>query len=229
MGVKILQEKLSNISVVIFDMDGLMFDTEREVIKAWVKVGKDFNIDISEHIVIETMGLDVYGTEKVFKKYLGNEFPFYEIREIRVKHVMDMLEKDGVPVKPGLYELLDLLDEMRILKAVATSTEKEKAYKLLVSTGVEGRFDLIVCGNEIKNGKPNPDIFLKVAEHLGVSPEKCMVLEDSENGIKAAYKAGMYPIMIPDIKQPSDEINKLVYKKFNSLTEFKEYFQSLRR
>lgn len=228
MGVKDLRQELGNISAVIFDMDGLMFDTERLVIEGWKKVGTDFNIDISENVVIETMGLDVYGTEKVFKKHMGDCFPFYEVREKRIEYVMDWIDKNGVPVKAGLYELLDLLDEMKILKAVATSTEREKAYRLLTSAGVEERFDLIVCGDEIKNGKPNPDIFLKAAEHFGISPERCIVLEDSENGIRAAYKAGMYPIMIPDIKQPSDEVSNLAFKKFNSLIGFREYLESQR-
>jgi beta-phosphoglucomutase family hydrolase len=225
---KTLDKDLSNVSAIIFDMDGLMFDTERLVINAWEKVGKEFGIDISKDIVIETMGLNVLGTEKVFKKHLGDDFPFYEIRGKRVKYVMDFIEKNGVPVKPGLYELLELLEQMKIQKAVATSTEREKACKVLTFAGVVERFDSIVYGDEIKNGKPNPDIFLKAAEHLGVSPEKCIVLEDSENGIKAAYKAGMYPIMIPDVKQPSAEVSGMAFKIFDSLVEFREYFRKIK-
>lgn len=201
-----------------------MFDTERLVVKCWDKVGKDFNIEIPQHVVIETMGLNVVETEKVFKKHLGDNFPFYDIRAIRVKYVMDFIEKNGVPVKPGLYELLDSLEKMKILKAVATSTERDKAIKLLTSAGVAGRFDLIVCGDEVRKSKPNPDIFLNVSKKLGVNPEECLVLEDSENGIKAAYNAGMIPVMIPDIKPPINEIKEMTFKMFDSLLEFGDYF-----
>lgn len=218
---------VSKISLVIFDMDGLMFDTERLAISAWEKAGKNVGIDISEHIIIETIGLDVHGAEKVFKRHLGDIFPFSEARKLRIEYAKEFIEQNGVPVKKGLYELLEFLDQNPVLKAVATSTERERTEKLLSSAQIKDKFDIIICGDDISKGKPEPDIFLAVARKLGCNPQECLVLEDSENGIIAASKANMMPVLIPDIKNPSKEIEKLAVKKFNSLLDVKEFIETL--
>jgi len=218
---------ISKISLVIFDMDGLMFDTERLAISAWENAGENFNINISEDIVIETIGLDVHGAEKVFKKHLGDSFPFSEARKLRIEYTKEFIEQNGVPVKKGLYELLEFLDEKPVLKAVATSTERERTENLLSSAMIKDKFNIIICGDEISKCKPEPDIFLAVARKLGCNPRECLVLEDSENGIIAASKASMVPVLIPDIKYPSNEVEKLAVEKFNSLIEVKEFIETL--
>lgn len=218
---------MNKISLVIFDMDGLMFDTEKLAISAWIKAGKSFDINIPESVVIKTIGLDANGAEKVFKKHLGDSFTFFDIRKLRIEYAKDFIEKNGIPIKKGLYELLEFLDEKPVLKAVATSTERERAEMLLSSANIKDKFNIIICGDDISQGKPEPDIFLAVARKLGCNPQECLVLEDSENGIIAASKANMMPILIPDIKNPSIEIEKLAAKKFNSLIEVKEFIEAL--
>jgi len=220
-----VKRKIDKLSLVIFDMDGLMFDTERLVIEGWTKIGKDYNINITEEIILQSIGLDIKGTEVVFKEHLGDNFPFMKMREHRENYSGSFIEENGVPVKEGLYELLDYLDEIGIPKAVATSTVRQKVDKLFGLTNLHNRFDAIVCGDEITKGKPNPDIFLTVANKLKVNPKDCIVLEDSINGIKAAHNAGMYPIMIPDLVKPSPELEKLLFMKFNSLNDFKKYLE----
>ena len=215
--------EIIKVSLVIFDMDGLMFDTERIGISAWQKAGEDFGVDISPTIVIESLGLNINGTEKVFKKYFGNEFPFHDIRKLEVNYTIKIIEDKGIPVKNGLYDLINFLGQKGIMKAVATSTERTRAEKYLELAGIKDKFDTIICGDEINQGKPNPDIFLEAAKRLDCIADECLVLEDSENGIKAAHNANMYPILIPDIKRPSEDVRKLVYKEFNSLIDVRDF------
>jgi len=213
--------KIGKISLIIFDMDGLMFDTERIAISAWIKAGKDFGIEIEPEIVIDTIGLNIKGTEKVFKNYFGDSFPFDEVRKLRDEYAAQQIEENGIPAKAGLYELLEYLNEKEILKAVATSTERERAEKYLFFAKIRQLFDVVVCGDEVSRGKPEPDIFLEVARKLRCKPNECIVLEDSENGLRAALKAKMFPILIPDIKRPSKEVEGLIYRELGSLSEVK--------
>lgn len=219
--------KINKILLVIFDMDGLMFDTERIAISAWDKAGKDFGVNIDSDMVIETIGLDIDGTRQVFQKYLRQGFPFDEVRKLRVKYALNYIEEHGIPVKEGLHELIEFLDENSILKAVATSTERYRAVKYLEFANIKDKFDIIVCGNEVNKGKPEPDIFLKAANMLNCCVEECIVLEDSENGIKAAASAGMLPIFIPDIRRPSNEAKKLIFKEFDSLLGVKDFLKTV--
>lgn len=220
-------KEIKKVSLVIFDMDGLMFDTERIAISAWQKAGRDFGIHITSSIVIETLGLDINGTEKIFKKYFGNNFPFNDIRRLRVTYSQKIIEDNGIPVKNGLYDLIKFLEQKDIMKAVATSTERTRAERCLELAGLKNNFDIIVCGDEVSKGKPNPDIFLEVAIRLDCKTDESIVLEDSENGIIAASNAKMYPFLVPDIKRPSENVSKLVFKEFNSLIEVRDFLNKV--
>ncbi|HHV28673.1 HAD family hydrolase [Acetivibrio mesophilus] len=216
------------ISLVIFDMDGLMFDTERIGREAWQKAGEALGIEIKPQFLLEIIGMNVKGAERVFEKYYGNSLTFYDLRNLRVKYGLDYIEKNGMPVKPGLFELLDYLDNRGIMKAVATSTERKRAEKYLSMAGITDRFDTIVCGDEVTYGKPEPDIFIEAAKRTGCKVEECIVLEDSANGIKAASKAKMLPVLIPDIRRP-DEVEKLVYRELKSLHDVIDLLESSKK
>ena len=136
-------------------------------------------------------------------------------------------DKFGVTFKPGLHELLDFLEAAGLPKAVATSSCRESAMRKLTAGRLVDRFQAIVTGDDVQNGKPAPDIFLAVAEKLSVSPERCLVFEDSENGVLAAHNAGMPAIMIPDAKQPTKEVAALAYKNFPSLADAIPFLQKL--
>lgn len=218
---------MEKISLVIFDMDGLMFDTERINILAWQKVGMDYGLEISESVIMEAIGLNVIETEKIFTKHFGKDFPYWDAKEKRVQYAIQYVETNGVPVKKGVFELLEFLGEKKILKAVATSTERAHAERNLSLAGVLDKFDLIVCGDEVAKSKPEPDIFLTAAKKLNCDVNTCIVLEDSENGIKAASRAGMVPILVPDIKMPSPEVRMLAFKEFKSLLEVKKYLEGI--
>ena len=218
--------KTQNISLIIFDMDGLMFDTEKLAIPTWKKAGEEYGFSIEPAHIAKTIGINVKDTQKVFENYFGKDFPFCKIRKKREKYAFDYMEENGIPVKEGLYELIDYLEDQKIIKAVATSSERKKAERYLSLANIENRFEYIVCGDEVIKGKPDPDIFIKVARKAGFNPDQCLVLEDSENGIKAASRAGMMPVFIKDINSLSKDTKKLVFKEFNSLFEVKEFLKT---
>ena len=202
---------------IIFDMDGLMFDTERLVIKAWDFAGKQMGCSITKDIVIKTLGLNTENTRRVFIEHLGNNFDFYVIRKIRVDYMTDYIDKNGIPIKTGLIELLDFLKSNHYKMTVATSTEKEKTEYYFKKANISYYFDDIVCGDMIERGKPEPDIYLKASKIIGVAPNECLALEDSPIGILSAYRAGMKPVMIPDLVKPNEETNKILYAKLPTL------------
>ncbi len=215
-----------NISAVIFDMDGLMFDTERIAIKTWKKAAEEFGYSVDEALIIKTIGRNSIDTKKIFLASLGNVFPFDEIQQLQVKYIREEIRKNGVPIKEGLYELIRSCKRHDISMAVATSTERKRAEDLIKQSNTWKYFDVIVCGDEVLNGKPEPDIFLTAAEKLRVQPDKCLALEDSESGIIAACKAGMIPILIPDLKEPSKEAKACAYKICNTLREVLEIIEN---
>jgi HAD superfamily hydrolase (TIGR01509 family) len=219
-------KNIKNISLVIFDMDGLMLDTERISIKAWKKVCTDNGYQIDSTILMKAMGMNVKGAESLFREYLGETFPFHELRGLKLEYAAKIIGENSAPLKKGLYEILNFLEQQPVLKAVATSTSKKYAEKLLSSVNILDRFDSIIYGDEVSMCKPDPEIFLTAASMLNCKPEECIVLEDSENGIMAASRAGMLPIMIPDLKKPSKEIERLLYKRFDSLLEVIKFLSS---
>jgi HAD superfamily hydrolase (TIGR01509 family) len=212
---------------VIFDMDGLMLDTERPAMLAFKRAGEDVGQPISDDLYMSTLGRNARDTEAILAAWFGAAFSYPALRARYLVHSQAHFEKHGVQVKPGLLDLLGLLETHRVPKAVATSTARERALRRLESAGILDRFSDIVCGDEIEHGKPAPGIFLKAAERLGADPADCYVLEDAEAGIRAAHAAGMMPILIPDIKQPSSEVAGLAAKSFPSLVEAKAYFEMI--
>lgn len=202
---------------IAFDMDGLMFDTERLAVEGWTFAGKQMGINISEDIVIKTLGLNIENTKHVLLNNLGEAFDFSAARKIRVDYVTSYLENNGIPIKMGLIELLDYLYSSHYRITVATSTERERAQYYLNKAGISKFFNKIVCGDMIEQGKPEPDIYIRASEIIGVPPHECLALEDSPLGILSAYRAGMKPVMIPDLIQPNEEVNNLLYAKLPTL------------
>jgi len=214
----------TTISAIIFDMDGLMFDTERLAIRAWQQAGKEHGFELPEPLILECVGRPVQSTQAHLETVLGPGFDFNTVRRRRVEIAEEVFARDGVPIKEGLYELLDLLNNQPIGKAVATSTERSRAESMLRRATVFDHFDVVVCGDEVEHGKPAPDIFLLAAERLGAEPTQCIVLEDSDPGIQAAAAAGMIPILVPDIRPPSTESLKIAFNTFENLNHVADYF-----
>lgn len=209
-----------NLQLLIFDMDGLILDTERIALKSWEIMLKEYQYQFDKDFLISLFGTTEASMESRFKNRYGQDFPFEKFRQRCMQERLKMIEQEGQSlVKYGLTDLLDFTKTNKIQTAVATSTVRSIAEKSLKLSGLLNSFDTIVCGDEIENSKPHPDIFLKAAEKADVSPENAIVLEDSENGIKAANNANMRCIWIKDIVIPSEEILELTWAKPQNLKE----------
>jgi HAD superfamily hydrolase (TIGR01509 family) len=185
-------------------MDGLMLDTQRISIRSWKAAVTECCFTLTDEMVSAIIGRNEEQVNAVLQERLGPEFPVLKCRKLSD----DIFEKDvrrgGVPLKPGLMELLAFLDERGVKRAVATSTSHYMADYTLELAKLAKRFEVIITGDDVKRSKPEPDIFLAAAKAMCVEPDRCMVLEDSFNGIRAAHAAGMIPIMVPDLIPPTD-------------------------
>ena len=208
---------MEKIKLIIFDMDGLILDTEKLYLEYGLEVFEELGYDITEEVFLGTVGMTDKSSGEYYSKLYGENFDYNIIVE-KIDVKLLVTSKDGKKKKKnGLFELLKFLDENDVKKVVATSTARKKAEFMLENAGILDRFDFLVCGDEVKKGKPNPEIFLKAAEIAGVDPKNCMVLEDSHNGLRAANSAGMLPVMIPDLLEINEEIEKIVFKNLKTL------------
>lgn len=202
---------------LIFDMDGLMLDTEKLLLKFWIQSANEFGFDMKREHVLGIRSLAAKYAIPKLQDIFGKSFDYYEVRKRRIELMNKYIEENGVEKKPGLDVLLEYLKVHGYKIAVATATDKSRAEMYLKSVGVLDYFDVMVCGPMVENGKPEPDIYLKACELLKLNPSECLALEDSPNGIISAYHAGCKPVMIPDLSQPDEEILCLLYKKLNRL------------
>lgn len=215
---------MKEIKLVIFDMDGLMFDTEVLVKRAWREIGEKNNYDITMDFLKSLLGLNKISIGKRFRETFGEDFPFEKFHLEHHEIADRIIEKEGLGIKKGLIELLNFLDERSIKKAVATSSNRNRAEKLLNTAGILERFDTVLCGDEVSNGKPDPEIFLNVCKKVGIKPEEAIVLEDSEMGLKASVAGGIKCIIVPDLVEPSEENSGLAYGVLKNLEEVIKLF-----
>ena len=216
---------ISECSAIIFDMDGLMLDTERLALKAWRLAGVDFGFPISDDIFISIVGRTCRDSDRTLVEVFGTDFPIGDVRNRYRTYLDSWIDEGELSVKSGLLELLGFLGKISMPKAVATSTEYERAIYKLSLTNLLEHFPIVIAGDQVEKGKPAPDIFLAAAARLEVLPESCLVLEDSDAGIQAAYDAGMTPVMIPDVKPPSEKSIAFAHKIFGRLGEFHDYLR----
>lgn len=213
---------MMNIEAVIFDMDGVIFDTERVYLEDWIKVFKQYGYDMKKEIYVSVMGTGRKNVKKVFKKEFGEELPIEEMYIIKDKLLVEAVENNKIPLKLGAIELLDFLRDNGYKIALATSAKRDRMKMQLNGANLEEKFDALVCGDDVEKSKPNPDIFLKAANKLGVNPENCIVVEDSCAGIEAAHNAKMMGVHVEDLKEADEFIKKYCYKNFKNLIEVKE-------
>ena len=200
-------------------MDGLMFDTETLTYELQKPILKEWGVDYTLDWYKQTIGKRSEDIVQMFKELCGDEFDFAAFRVQCRKAYQKYTDEFGVPIKDGLFELLDFLKSKGIKTALCTSTTESSATRTLRISGTLPYFDELVCAEDVERGKPYPDPFIKAAEKLGMNPGECMALEDSINGIKSAYTAGMVTVMIPDLIEPTDEIRPMCREILPTLNE----------
>lgn len=207
------------INAVVFDMDGLMLDTEWTTYRLSRENAAKMGYAITLDLFKQTVGKRSPDTKLFYKSIFGDEFDFDRLRRMNLDGFWKFVEENGVPKKPGIDELLAYLQDNGINCAVASSTSREVAEDLLKRAGIYKYFSAGVFGNMVANGKPAPDIFIEAAKRLGIPCNECMCLEDSHNGIRAGCSAGMVTVMVPDMLPPNEEILQKVYTVADDLFE----------
>ncbi|MBO4863776.1 MAG: HAD family phosphatase [Eubacterium sp.] len=213
-----------NTKSIIFDMDGIIFDTERLYVDCCVEVGNKYGIEHVEEACYKCIGITSEESRKVMLSFYGNDFDLERFR--KEVDVLFAARFEAEPlVKPGVRELLTYLKGEDKKIAIASSTKKESVERELRMVGIIDYFDEIVCGDMVGKSKPAPDIFIEAAHRLGSEPEECVVIEDSFNGIRAAHAAGAFSIMVPDMLSPDDEMKEKASIILNSLLEVRDYLK----
>lgn len=196
---------------VIFDMDGLMLDTEKLLARYWMQAAQEAGFPMElEHVLGIRSLAAVYAKPKL-QAIFGKSFDYEAIRARRRTLTADHLQQYGIPKKAGLDELLQYLKKHTYKIAVATATDRERTDKYLQQVDVADYFDVRICGDMVTKGKPDPEIYLTACQALNLPPEQCIALEDSPNGIRSAHAAGCQAVMVPDLSQPEEELLPMLY------------------
>lgn len=212
---------------VIFDMDGLILDTEPLYKRAWQTAGDVLGYPIDDAFYRNLVGRRTQEAMLAMHEKFGPDFQEERFHEYWLGEWKTVVRREGIPAKEGFEELFALIDHHGLPTAIATSTEQDRAKLSLKASGIDGLFSVIVTGDQIANGKPAPDIYLEAARRLDVSPGRCIVLEDSEPGVLSADAAGMTAVMIPDMTDPSPEGREASFRVFPSLYDAKDLIEEL--
>lgn len=215
------------LELVIFDMDGLMFDTEPIGAKCFKDAAREFGYIVDDEFQMGLIGMNVHDHVLKVKEKFGEDYPVFEVRALAKKKRMQYFYEHGLPIKPGLEELLRYLKESEIKVAVASSSSRDLIDEYLDLAKMKNEFDFIVAGDSVVHGKPDPELFLKVLAHFNIDNDRAIVLEDSTNGILASHKAKIPVICIPDLVVNGPEILALTYKTLPSLFEVKDEIEKI--
>lgn len=216
---------IKDIDAVIFDMDGVIYDTESFYLKHWIQVFSEYGYEMTKAIYINAMGRGRKKVKEYFKSVFGEDLPIEEMYVKKDKLLFEAIRNKEVPLKPGALEFLSYLKNNNIKTALATSAKRERLDIQLEDSPIVQYFDAIVCGDDVVNSKPDPEIFLKAAEKIGAKIEKCIVIEDSEAGIKAAHDGKMTAFHVEDLKEADDSIKENANMLFKNLKEIQDYLE----
>jgi HAD superfamily hydrolase (TIGR01509 family) len=221
------QDEGLGLRAVVFDMDGLMLDTEPIYKIAWQAASAELGYVIDDALYATFVGRRTEDCERDLVERFGSGFPLDPFRARWPQLWRAEVAAHGIQKKPGLLDLLTLLETNNVAMAVATSTEADDAAFTLRSTGLDTWFQVIVTGDQVAHGKPAPDIYLEAARRLQAEPARCLAFEDSEAGILAASRAGMVPLLIPDGAPASPTAAKAAFRILQSLTEAQSLVRTL--
>lgn len=209
------------IKAVIFDMDGILIDTEKWLNVYWQQAAKEAGFEVTREDGLAIRSLAGKYAGPYLRGIFGESFDYEAIRERRKELMREHIAKYGIEKKPGVDDILSYLAEKNIKRAVATATDPERTKQYLTQIGIYDKFDKIVSATTVENGKPQPDVYLYACEQIGEKPEDCIAVEDSPNGILSAYRAGLSVVMVPDLTEPDEETAKMLYARIDTVSGLK--------
>lgn len=204
---------------VVFDMDGVLFDTESVCMKAWDYAGELMGVGKAGYMVLKTLGMNADKAIEIIRDEFGDDFDAVKFKQTGREYSYHYFNTYGVPEKPGLYEILDYLKNKGYKIALASSTNSQSVHHHLKEKDIEKYFDAVICGDMVEKSKPEPDIYLKACAEISENPADCVAIEDSKNGLLSAHRAGMKVIMVPDLWQGEVETDSFLMAKCENLTE----------
>ncbi len=211
---------------IVFDVDGVLFDTERVNRRAWEQVSRELGCPhIADHY-LECVGRTRADDIVLVRSLTSPDFPVDRFFEGTTRLCLEWMSKE-VPVKPGARELLEFLKERQIPTALATSTYQERNLMRMEMAGLTHYFQSMTTGDQVARGKPDPEIYRTACSKLGTNPARTIAIEDSKNGILSASAAGMKVIMVPDLIPPTPELEVLLFQRFDSLLDVRDYLISI--
>lgn len=211
------------INAVVFDLDGTLINTEKYYVRLGMEVSREMGYEIPKEVILSLRSLNRKFSKPMLQEMYGKDFDFDYFHRTRKERFAKLLKEQGIEKKPGADEILEYLKENGYRIAVATATDIERAEKYLKEIDIYDKFDEIISVSNVENGKPMPDVYLEACRQLGEEPEHCMAVEDSENGVKSAYGAGMRVVMVPDLAPPKEEIKPMLSGVAETLLEIKDF------
>ena len=227
MAYEILNKNTPRIRGVLFDMDGLVLDTEKLFCRFWAEAGQFYGFPMTFEHGMGMRALARPAAEAKLHSYLGPEANYMQIRAKRMALMEAYIAENGVDLKPGIRELLDYLHRRGIACAITSSSPIERIRRYLGFHGLDTQFDVLCSGHDVPHGKPAPDIYLHGAASLDLPPESCLALEDAAPGIESAFRANCHPVLIPDLDSPSAETLSKCFAKGDSLADIIDLLESL--
>ncbi len=219
MAVTIYKERTAPIYGVLFDMDGVVLDTEKLYARFWAEAAHALGYPMTYEQALGMRSLNNEAGQAKLESYFGPGVSRSIMRDKRVELMDAYVAGHGIDPKPGIHELLDELRRQGIRCAIATSSPKPRALAYLDSLGLSEKFDCICSGHDVPHGKPAPDIYLHAAASLGLAPVNCLAIEDSPAGIESAHRAGCHPVLVPDLDGSDEAMRKLLYAEAETLAD----------
>ena len=204
---------------VLFDMDGVVLDTEKLYARFWAEAAQALGYPMTYEQALGMRSLNSAAGQAKLESYFGPGVSRAQMRDKRVELMDAYVAEYGVEAKPGIHELLDYLKGQGIRTAIATSSPMPRATAYLGSLDLLDKFDRICSGHDVKQGKPAPDIYLHAAASIGIPPENCLAIEDAPAGIESAHRAGCWPVLVPDLDGSDEEMRKILYAEADSLSD----------